>query len=404
MGVLTIIGAIVLISLLAIKRVNIGLAMLAGSAVLVVFAPLSLETVWTAVHRAFSDPETWVLMGSVLFIGVLGSILKSSGAMTAMVDSLVALLGDPRWIMAMVSSLIGALTAPGGSMLTAPMIDTLGDKVGIGPEYKTGVNIAFRHVWYVFLPIIPSMLTAANLAGCSAKRLAFYNLPPLLAGLAAAWFLLLRPLPCRGAPRWDWAVFGRFFTSMAPLFLVIALYLLGLPFLVSLVLGVALALFNLPAGSAIHTARLRLKTMLLPGIRLQLPLAVAGVMVFKELLTASGLVTVFALDLAGKGFPLWLLMTALPFFIGLATGFHEAAIGIAIPIFIPLLAPEQYMAGISLTYVAATVGYILSPLHLCVILTREYFQAKFSGVYRYIAPVTIIMLLAALATGVIRGL
>lgn len=410
LGVLTILIAIAVISVMAIKRINIGLAMLAGSAVLVVLTPLSLDSAGAAVQKAFSDPETWILMGSVLLIGILGYVLKNSGAMAAMVDSLMQLLGDARWIIAMVASLIGALTVPGGSMFTAPMVDNLGDNLGMGPEYKTGVNIVFRHVWYVFLPIIPSMLTAASLAGSTAKELAVYNLPALLAGLVAAWFLLLHSLPRSGGVRWDPAIFLKFLINMAPLFLVIIIYVLGVPFLISLSLGVVLALFNLPGPGAeswlkrtLVTGFSRGKKMLLPGIRLQLPLAVAGVMVFKELLAAGGLVTVFAQDLVGKGFPLWLLMVTLPFFIGLATGFHEAAIGIAIPIFLPLLSSNMILAGVSLTYIAATIGYTLSPLHLCVILTREYFGAKFLGTYRYIAPVALIMLLVALGAALLRG-
>lgn len=412
MGVLIIVIAIAVISTLAIKRVNIGFAMIAGSVVLILLTPLSLETVVDATKAALFDPETIVLIGAVLLIGLFGYILNKSGAMGAMVDSLVALVGDSRWIMALVAGLMGALTVPGGAILTAPIIGRLGDKVGIGPEYKTGVNIVFRHVWYIFLPIIPSMLTAANLAGISAKTLASLNTLPLIAGLVSAWFLLMHPLAKGAGGKWNPSEFIRFLQCIMPLLLVIFLYVvLGLDFLVSLALGIILALFNLPeqgeepiAKRVFMTGIERLKNLVLPGLRPQLPLAVAGVMVFKELLAASGHIDGFTTSLIAMGIPMWLLMVLLPFFIGLATGFHEAAIAIAIPIFVPLLAPERYLAGISLTYISATVGYILSPLHLCVILTREHFKAKFIGVYRYILPVPIIMLVAALLLAVIRGL
>ncbi len=412
MGVLTVIMAIAVISLMAIKRINIGLAMLAGSAVLVIFTPVSLDQTLGAVKRALFDPETLVLMGAVLLIGVFGYVLKNSGAMEDMVESLVGLVGDSRWVIASVAGLLGALTVPGGSMLTAPMVDQLGDRVGMGPEYKTGVNIVFRHVWYVFLPIIPSMLTAANLAGTTPKALAWQNLPALLAGLTAAWFLLLHPLPKGDKGEWGRAGVTRFLNSVLPLLLVIFLYIgLGLPFLAALALGIFLALFSRPEegeGSwfsrILTTGSKRLRTMLLPGVRLQLALAVAGVMIFKELLAAGGLINGFAANLVGRGFPLWLLLTVLPLFIGLATGFHEAAIGIAIPIFLPLLSPATFMTGVSLVYVAATIGYILSPLHLCVILTREYFQARFAATYRYLLPTPLFMLALTLIWSLVKGL
>lgn len=412
MGVLIIVIAIAVISTLAIKRINIGFAMIAGSVVLILLTPLSLETVITATKAALIDSETIVLVGAVLLIGLFGYILNKSGAMEAMVDSLVALVGDSRWIMALVSSLMGALTVPGGAILTAPIIGRLGDKVGIGPEYKTGVNIIFRHVWYIFLPIIPSMLTAASLAGISPKTLASLNVLPLIVGLVSAWFFLMHPLAKGTGGKWTTAGFFRFLQSIMPLLVVIFLYVtLEIHFLISLVLGIILALFNMPEkGSEPALKRIfmtgigRIKRMILPGLRLQLPLAVVGVMIFKELLTASGHIDGFTASLIAKGIPMWLLMVLLPFFIGLATGFHEAAIAIAIPIFVPLLKPDLYLAGISLTYISATIGYMLSPLHLCVILTREYFKAKFTGVYRYILPVPLIMLVAALLQAVFRGL
>lgn len=412
MGILSIIIAIAVISILGIKRINIGLAMLAGSLVLIIMAPLSLPQVLSAAKSALTDPNTLVLIGSVLLIGVLSYILKNSGALEIAVANLLGLVGDSRWIMALVTSIFSTLVVPGGAMLAAPINDELGDRVGIGPEYKTGINIIFRHIWYISLPIIPSLLTAASLAGVTPKSLAAQNLPVLIVGIIAAWFILLRPLPKQGRGKWSSRAFLMFLESLLPLLAVIALYVIcGLPFLVTLAIGVLLALINLPEkGEAplwsrvIGTLVSRVKTMVLPGIRWQLALAIAGVMFFKELLVSSGIINGFAEDLVAMGIPMWLLVTLLPLLIGLATGFHEAATAIALSIFIPLLPGDIFLAGVALTFVAATVGYMLSPMHLCVILTREYFDAKFAATYRYLLPVPMIMLATALIAGVIRGL
>lgn len=412
MEILTIIIAIAVISFMGIKRINIGLAMLAGSIVLILMAPISLPQALAAAKSALANPDTIVLMGSVLLIGVLSYILKNSGALEVTVASLLGLVGDSRWIMAILTSIFSALVVPGGAMLAAPINDKLGERVGIGPEYKTGINIIFRHIWYVYLPIIPSLLTAASLAGVTPKALAAQNLPVLIVGVIASWFILLQPLPKQGKGKWSGRAFSRFFVSLLPLLILIFLYLIcGLHFLAALAIGVLLALINLPEkgeGSlwsrTIRTFFSRAKTMILPGIRWQLALAVAGVMIFKELLVSSGLINGFAENLVSQGIPMWLLLTLLPLFIGLATGFHEAATAIALSIFIPLLPKAVFLAGVALTYVAATVGYMLSPMHLCVILTREYFDGKFAATYRHLLPVPLIMLASALIVGIIRGL
>src|SRR5690554_3603944 len=113
MGIFAIGLAVVLIMVLAIKRINIGLAMLAGSALICVGIPLQPQAVAEACKSALLSPVTWELAAAVLLIGALGYVLKASGALDVMVDSLLKLLGDPRGILLVLPSLIGALTVPG---------------------------------------------------------------------------------------------------------------------------------------------------------------------------------------------------------------------------------------------------------------------------------------------------
>lgn len=412
MGIFTVLIAITVIMFLARKRLNIGLAMLAGGLVLIIGSPLDYNQVVEASIAAFSSRITWELAGAVVLIGILGHILKASGALEIMVQRLLRLMGDPRWLMVVLPGLIGALSVPGGAMMSAPMVDQLGDRTNIEPEHKTGINIIYRHIWYVAFPIIPSMVLAASLAGLSAKELATLNIPVLIVGLVTSWFLLVHKLPGRVPGKWNWQDLVIFAISIIPLLLIIIIYLvLGMGFIFALGIGIGIALINLPEegeGALIsrmyHTGKNRVQTMILPGFRPQLLLVVGGVMLFKELLYVSSIVNVFASDLVSLGIPLWLLLLFLPLLVGLATGSHEAAVGIAMPIFVPLLAEDIFLAGVALTYVSATLGYLISPLHLCLILTREFFQAKFAKIYYYTGPVVLVMLTAALVMGLLRGL
>lgn len=412
MGILTVLIAILVIMLLARRRINIGLAMYAGCVVLALGIPLSMEQIAQGLKAAYLSPVTWELVAAVLLIGVLGHILKATGALSIMVDRLLKLMGDPRWIMIVLPGLIGALSVPGGAMMSAPLVDQLGDRVKIGPEYKTGINIIFRHIWYLALPIIPSMILAASLVDLRPQQLAILNLPALALGLVGAWFFLLHPLQGRVRGKWNNRDFREFFLSLLPLLLVIVLYLvLGVNFVLALAVGIVAALINLPDPGAkpllfrmLNTGWARVRTVVLPGLRPSLILVVAGIMLFKELLTVCGVVNTFASDLVGLGIPLWLLLLFLPMLVGLATGSHEAAVGIAIPVFVPLLSPDIYLAGVGLTYLTATLGYLSSPLHLCIILTREFFNANFVKIYRYIGPVVLVMLVSGLLTALIRGL
>jgi len=398
--------------LLARKRINIGLAMFAGSAVLILGTPLNLNQVIEAGKTAYMNHVTWELASAVVLIGVLGHLLKVSGALDTMVDSLLRLMGDPRWLMVILTGLIGSLSVPGGAMMSAPMVDQLGDRTRIGGELKTAINIIYRHIWYVAFPIIPSIVLAASLAGLTAPELAVLNIPALVVGLICSWFIMLQRLPGKTRGKWKTKDFLLFLASIMPLLLVIVIYLVvGMSFVLALVIGIGFALINLPAPGhkslalrMLSTGIARAKTMILPGLRPQLLLVVAGIMLFKELMSVSNLVSIFAANLVNLGIPLWLLLLFLPMLVGLATGSHEAAVGISLPVFVPLLSSNIFLAGVGLAYISATLGYLISPLHLCMILTRDFFHAKFAQIYRYTGPIALVMLATGLITALIRGL
>lgn len=412
MGIFAVLVSIVLIMLLIRKGFNIGLSMLAGAAALALAAPMTPAAAWSAVVAALTAQATWDLALIILCIGVLGHILKESGALAVMVDSLLNLLGDPRWLMLVVPGLIGILTVPGGAMMSAPMVDQLGDRANISPERKTGINLVYRHLWHMIFPVVSSIILAATLAGVKPARLAGLNIPTAAVGLLVSWFFLLRGVSSGGAKgHWNWRDVGLFAVSILPLAGTLLLFVgFGIYFPLALVAGICLALTVLPGGEGNIAARMaaagwkRARTLLLPGLKPELILVILGIMVYKEILSASSLVTSFAANLMEMGIPLWLLLLILPFCVGAVTGVQTAAIGIVFPIFLPLLPGDAYLAGISLMYVSCMMGYLLSPLHLCLLLTVEFFKSKFGGVYRFVAPVSLSMLITALFVGIVRGL
>ena len=98
------------------------------------------------------------------------------------------------------------------------------------------------------------------------------------------------------------------------------------------------------------------------------------------------------------GLPPVVLIAALPFLINLTTGYGSSAAGIAFPLLVPYIVTGsgiQYGALI-LAIVSGNVGQLLSPAHLCLVLSIEYFKARFSSVYRYLIPLAIIMEAAAI--------
>ena len=412
LGIVSVVVSMSVILLLVRKKINIGLAMAAGAGTLALTAPLSGEQVWGALKAAFTNPTTLDLILIIVFIGMLGYILKASSALKRMVDSLLALLGNVRVLLIAIPGLIGLLTVPGGAIMSAPMVGQLGDGVGISPERKTGINLVYRHIWYLIFPMLSSVILAARLADVTPVQLVAWNSPVMVTGLAASWYFLLRNVPPgEQKGKYSNANLLRFAVTIMPIVVVLILFLaLDVWFPAALAVGIVLALVNMPEGEGLLPIRLavtgwqRAKTMLWPGFKAEMIIVVLGIMIYKEMLETSQIVTVFAGDLVAWGIPLWLLLLVLPFVIGMVTGAHSAAVAIVLPMFLPLVADSGYMAGLSLMYVSGTLGYLISPIHLCLILTREFYKSLLSRVYRLVLPVVAVMMATALAIALVRGL
>jgi len=73
---------------------------------------------------------------------------------------------------------------------------------------------------------------------------------------------------------------------------------------------------------------------------------------------------------------------------GFATGISMGFVGISLPLLVPFIALGSQVNGyaLMLAYMSGYVGVLLSPLHLCLILSTEYFKASFAKVYKLLLP------------------
>jgi hypothetical protein len=99
--------------------------------------------------------------------------------------------------------------------------------------------------------------------------------------------------------------------------------------------------------------------------------------------------------------PIVLIAAALPFLVGVITGITIAFVGSTLPILIPLIHAHGdggvMLAYVMLMLVSGFAGVLLSPLHLCLILSNEYFDTPPGPVYRYLWMPCACLLLSGMA-------
>ncbi|RKX39885.1 MAG: TIGR00529 family membrane protein, partial [Thermotogae bacterium] len=76
-----------------------------------------------------------------------------------------------------------------------------------------------------------------------------------------------------------------------------------------------------------------------------------------------------------------LVAVILPIVVGMSTGITQTTVGISLPIVLGMGGANLAL----LTYVFSVAGVLLSPVHLCLVLTSQYFNVNFLQVLQKIS-------------------
>ncbi|MCX7682271.1 MAG: DUF401 family protein [Anaerolineae bacterium] len=397
-------GIVVLLN----RKWNLGLVLVLAAVSVGLLSARPLPALARDMFAGALDSLTLRLALAVALIMVLGELMRQTRALEDMVTALQALVPGPRAIIAALPSLIGLLPMVGGAMFSAPLVDEVGRRLDTPGALKTFINYWFRHMWEPVFPLYSSMLLAAELLNLSPLQLASKTWPLVIAFLGGGVVFGLAKLP-RSNPhafqfnRQSLYVLAR---SIWPILMVIILSL-SLPLdqrftlILSLLIVITLLIILRRVPIANLIALVREHTLW------NTVLTIFGAVIFQHVLESSGAVADLATAVADLRIPLSLAAFGAPFIPGLFTGLMAAAYSIGFPIVLPLLMAQQgsRLASGWVTWVLAggVVGTMLSPLHLCLALTRTYFGAEWGAVYRLVIPAALLVTLTAAGTLLLTG-
>ena len=106
------------------------------------------------------------------------------------------------------------------------------------------------------------------------------------------------------------------------------------------------------------------------------------------------------MELDNLGIPIIALIMIIPFVSGLTTGITIGFAGASIPIAISLLGTDpamyQRLSTVSLAFSFGFMGVMMSPVHICLIVTNEHFKTSLAKSLTSLLPLIITMLIFAL--------
>ncbi len=376
--------AIGLMVFLTAIRLPLSLCILAG---LVLFGLLALgpEGFASCLWSGLVDLELWDMVASVALIAVLGAMMRELGQVDDITGGLRALGLEGKSLIAVASATFGLLPIPGGAILSASLVEEEGRSHGMDARGPATANLLFRHFNFFAYPLSPALILLASprMLNVSLYLLIAALLPAALAHLAASYVASFCCLPQAGpggrrepkAPASKGGAFLKLMRGLAPILVAPVLNALGLS-LTPAVCGSLLASLLLAhgkgrgvlAGAARGLRKSKAHSLAVP---------VLFALLFRDAFKASGASEALRALLSGVPLPEVLALTLLCLALGLMTG--SAMLSITV------LPSGLSLAEVLPIYTGAVVGYVISPLHLCFIVSAEYFGLGQAEMYPRLA-------------------
>ena len=405
-------------------RFQLSICLFAGSLTLGVWMGLGPMDLIRSAAGSLTELQTLCLLFIVGSILVISRLMAQSGHLDRIVSNFSKMSRDERTAGAVMPALIGLLPMPGGALFSAPMVETAFCGNRAGGDAKTAVNYWFRHIWEYWWPLYPGVVLAVALLGVQTWQFMAVMAPMTAVTVAAGVIFILRPIG-GGASLHEkagptWRGIGMFLWEIMPILIVVFTiaglamvgYLAGLagcrfviPGPVSVLPGLLLSMIWVCAVNRVSFHQFG-SAVAGKGI-LTMLLLVAAVMVFKGIMADSQAVSQIRDEFVSHHVPLALIIIAMPFLSGFITGIAIGFVGTSFPLIIPLFQTGnsfEYLTMAALAYTFGYMGMMLSPVHLCFLVSKDFFKASLLQSYRrIIIPALVVMGTAAVFFMVLRA-
>ncbi|AEH50843.1 DUF401 family protein [Pseudothermotoga thermarum] len=353
------------------------LSMVGGFFAFILLNSFLLSKIPFLVVETFRDKSFLTLILSVImiyFLEQLMSISKDAENLSLAVKKLFK--GSSKAAASFLASVIGLLPVPSGAMFSAPIVAKL------TPETdnltKTAMNYWFRHTLEFFWPMYPAMYLLSSLISKPLGRISANLFPLFLISFVSGWIKFNGfTLPKMTRINWEDV------KKLWPVFMILSIGVAIVVFKIDgwIVLLIACTLYGILRKN--HALQAFLETLK----RFDILGVLFVIFLYKHAITDFGIGEVIGKELTKLGNEAVVLSTLAPLLVGMSTGITSATVGITVPLLISLDKAEYAL----LTYIFAVLGVLLSPVHLCLVLTAKYFQVDFLKVLKRILLLVIVV-------------
>ena len=283
------------------------------------------------------------------------------------------------------------------------MVDASLASLPVNKEQKTIINYWFRHIWEYWWPMFPGVILAVALLKVETWIYISTMAPVTAISIFSGMVFILRPIrPAQQeeATQVSWKALRSFLKEILPILIIIFFILFqaalteilamfgmrfAMPGALSILPGLVAALVWVVVSNRLPAGRIRASLMDQGSVAILL--LIVAIMIFQGVLKESQAALQIRSELFAYRIPVSLVIMILPFLAGFITGIAIGFVGTSFPLIIPMF-PENslvgYLSSAALAFTFGFMGMMLSPVHLCFLVTKDYYGASLIKSYRYL--------------------
>ncbi len=387
-------------------KVPLGIALVFGGISIDLLAGRTFAIVMADLWQSLGKPELWLLVLNITLILEFGYFMAYKPNSQSILSASRRLGGRHGRALSLVlmPAAIGLVPMPGGALFSAPLVGETLHERDVPASWKVAVNYWFRHIFEYWWPLYPVVIVTLSIFSLETWQFFSLQIPFTLVSLLSGWFFLLnRHLGILADEiQFEHKENQRLLTVLLPIIFVVLCTLL-LPGIVSgflphssasvhklmaMFVGLIISLLLIRYTSR-NDSDFSLFDNILSEKTANVVFTLGGVMIFQAMLDSSSLLPEAGKQLSHSMIPIEFVIAFLPFLAGIVTGIAIGFAGPSFPLVVGLISVDPSISQASALVLAFTMGYIgmmLSPVHLCYILTRRYFTAGILSSYTYLLP------------------
>lgn len=390
MDSLRLIVVLLLIILALRKRVPVGIALLGAGIFAAFLFQLNFNIVVNEYWSLVKAEKFISLTLLVILITILGALLKELKFLDKLTESCRGLPGGSRTAVTVLPGLVGLMPMPGGSLLSAPLVDNLLGNKEYPSDLKLVINYLYRHIVEIFWPIYAGLILTEAITGMPIYKVSMLHLPLFILTVIVGLFFFIRQLSTVKLKKRNGikTIYG-ILSSLWPIILAILLYgIVKLELVYSISISIFILIIIARPSSDI------LKKSFSAGLSINLVFLIYGILSFQMIIELTGIVSSIPNLATVYNLPPELIIFLVCFTIGMLTGMFSAYVGLGYSILAGYLyQPQLNPSYIFIAYFSGFIGVMLSPTHLCLILTIQYFKTDLMAVYKRIIPAFIVLMI-----------